>query len=90
MWIREWSARHLVASWLAYWAGLLAVVGWRPLTEYWRLQRADAHGEVSLAYSGSLLTLSLWVAGPPLLLFLVWLGARARGRSRRPESPPVA
>jgi hypothetical protein len=91
MWIRDWTSRHLVISWLVYWAGLVAVVAGRPLLEYLRLQTTDGHGEVGFSYSGSLFTLALWIAGPPLLLFLAWLTMRPRvPTDQNSEQTPVS
>jgi hypothetical protein len=39
-------------------------------------------GRVVSGHSGSLLALALWIAGPPLILWLVWL-------AQRPARPPV-
>jgi hypothetical protein len=62
-----------------YWVGLLATVAWRPLLGYWRIARsAEGHGTVGYTYSGGMLPLALWIAGPPLLLFLLWLATRSR------------
>ena len=80
---RQWQARHLFRSWVVYWAALLAVIAWRPLLEYWRISRsATKHGTVSVGYSGGMLPMALWIAGPPLVMFLIWLATR----SRAPES----
>lgn len=85
---RQWQARHLFRSWVAYWVALLGVVAWRPLVEYWRITRsASGHGTVGYTYSGGMLALALWIAGPPLLVFLVWLTTRDRSRARLPERP---
>jgi hypothetical protein len=88
--VRAWSARHLFASWLVYWAVLLAVVAGRPLWRYWQLQRGDSHGTVSLTYAGSMSAVALWIAGPPLILFLVWLATRSRARAENHMKGPVA
>ena len=80
--LRRWQARHLFWSWGLYWAGLLAAVAWRPLMEYWRITRSPSgHGSMRYTYSGGGLSLVLWIAGPPLLLFALWLATR----SRQPE-----
>ena len=76
---RQWQARHLFRSWVAYWTALLAVVAWRPLVEYWRISHsASGHGTVNAGYSGGMLPLALWIAGPPLALFVIWLATRSR------------
>lgn len=83
--IRRWHARHLFLSWTAYWLALLAFVAWRPLVEYWRITRSPSgHGSVGLTYSGGALPAALWIAGPPLLIFLVWLATRSRDVEREP------
>jgi hypothetical protein len=76
---RQWRARHLFGGWVAYWIALLAVTAWRPLLEYWRISRSPTgHGSVAYTYSGGMLALALWIAGPPLLLFVVWVATRDR------------
>lgn len=77
--LRRWRATHLVRAWVVYWAALLAVVAWHPFVEYWRISHsATGHGNVSYSYSGGLLPLALWIGGPPLALFLMWLATRTR------------
>ena len=81
--IRRWQARHLFLSWTAYWFALLAFVTWRPLVEYWRITRSPGgHGTVGLTYSGGALQAALWIAGPPLLIFLAWLATHTRHVAR--------
>jgi hypothetical protein len=76
---RQWRASHLFRSWAVYWVALLAVAGWRPVVEYWRISHsATKHGTVNFTYSGGMLPLALWIAGPPLALFVVWLVTRSR------------
>lgn len=68
---------------MAYWVALLAVVAWRPLMEYWRISRSPTgHGTVRFGYSGGTLPLALWIAGPPLVLFALWLATRTRADAR--------
>src|SRR5258708_6991975 len=75
---RQWQPRHLFRSWIAYWLVLLAAVAWRPFLEYWRISRSPTgHGTVGANYSGGMLPLALWIAGPPLVLFLLWLATRS-------------
>ena len=76
--IRRWQARHLFVAWGLYWAGLLAVVASRPLLEYWRLKRSSGHGTINYTFEGDMLAPSLWIAGPPLVLFVIWLATRSR------------
>ena len=86
--LRNWSHRRLLASWLAYWAVLLAVVAGPAIARYWALQRSDAHGSVTLTFeSGTLAT--LLIAGPPLLVAVLWLLSRPR-REAPPPPPPEA
>ena len=80
--LRQWRASHLFRAWMAYWVALLAVVAWRPLTEYWRISRSNGHGTVGYSYSGGLLPLALWIAGPPLVMFVVWVATRERHGER--------
>jgi hypothetical protein len=75
--LRQWRATHLFRAWLVYWVGLLAVAAWRPLVEYWRITRSPTgHGSVGYTYSGGMLPLALWIAGPPLVVFAIWLATR--------------
>ena len=77
--VRRWRARHLFVAWGVYWVGLLAVVATRPLLEYWRISRSPSgHGTVKYSFEGGMLELALWIAGPPLALFLLWLATRER------------
>lgn len=79
--LRQWRASHLFRAWMVYWVALLAVVAWRPVAEYWRISRsATGHGTVNYSYSGGLLPLALWIAGPPLAMFLIWVATRERAR----------
>jgi hypothetical protein len=81
--IRRWQARHLFLSWTVYWVALLGFVAWRPLMEYWRITRSPSgHGSVGYTYSGGALNAALWIAGPPLVIFLVWLATRSRDVDR--------
>jgi hypothetical protein len=81
--IRQWRASHLFRAWAVYWVALLAVVAWRPLREFWRISRsASGHGTVGVTYSGGTLPLALWIAGPPLALFVMWLATRDRSEHR--------
>jgi hypothetical protein len=81
--IRRWHARQLIQSWIAYWFALLAFFAWRPILEYWRITRsASGHGSVNLTFSGDPLHGALWIAGPPLVIFLVWLATRTRTGER--------
>jgi hypothetical protein len=76
---RQWRARQLFGSWVIYWVALLAVVARKPLLEYWRIARSPTgHGTVSYSYSGSMLSMALWIAGPPLALFVVWVATRSQ------------
>ena len=81
---RRWRASHLFGSWIVYWILLLLVSAGRPLLRIWQLKRSNAHGAVNISYSGSPLQAALWLAGPPLLLFLLWLATRTRA-PRRPQ-----
>jgi hypothetical protein len=83
---RRWRAQHLFRSWVAYWCALLAFVAWRPLLEYWKISHSPSgHGTVGYSYSGGPLQLALWIAGPPLLLFIVWVATRSRTPDRMQE-----
>lgn len=50
----------------------------KPFWQYLQFRRAGESGSVSVGYSGSALSLALWIAGPPLLLFLAWLAFGSR------------
>jgi len=64
---------------MVYWLALLAVAAARPLIEYWRITTsASGHGTIQYSFSGDLLPLALWIAGPPLALFAVWVATRSR------------
>jgi hypothetical protein len=86
--LKRWSARKLFMSWAIYWVALLAVAAWRPLLELIQLRRTQEHGTVSFTYTGSFLSLALWIAGPPLVLFLVWLFTRSRADAPEREREP--
>jgi hypothetical protein len=76
--IRRWRASHLFGSWIAYWILLFAFAAGRPLLRIWQLSRSNTHGSAGISYSGSALAAALWIAGPPLLLFVLWLATRTR------------
>ncbi|MDQ6770945.1 MAG: hypothetical protein M3Z54_13265 [Gemmatimonadota bacterium] len=85
--------RQLLASWFAYWIGLVLVMLGPALVASWRMsQQPHGHGSVNAgmqngiisatiadagqttwAGSASLLTITLLTAGPPLVLWIVWL-----------------
>jgi hypothetical protein len=55
----------------------------RAILEYWRITRsASGHGSVNVSFSGDLLHGALWIAGPPLLIFVVWLATPTRTEER--------
>lgn len=84
--IRRWRASHLFRVWIAYWILLFGYIAWRPLLEYWRITRSPSgHGSVGYSYSGSMLRAALWIAGPPLALFVLWLVTRTREPRRSPS-----
>ena len=89
--LRRWSHRELLGSWVAYWIGLLAVIAAPAFLEWWRLQRSDGRGTVSVVVDAGAVEMALWIAGPPLLVFALWLLARPRsgGRAAAP-APPAA
>lgn len=74
--LAHWSARQLVGSWLAYWVGLALYAVWPQLRKIWVLSTTKQSGSISLTYSGGALEAALWIAGPPLLLALVWIATR--------------
>jgi len=76
----RWGVRELIASWVVYWIGLLLYALWPQLRKIYELSTTKQHGSVSLNYSGSLLAAALWIAGPPLLMAVVWIATRPRRR----------
>ena len=88
----RWKVGHIVASWVGYWAVLAAVTLTPAAIALWKVSRAGAKGDASVALGDaglratvsvvgvthwdrtvSLSTFVLFVAGPPLLLWLAWL-----------------
>ncbi len=86
--LRRWGHRQLLTSWLVYWAGLLGVLAGPAFAEWWRLQRADAHGSVSVNVTAGALEMALWLAGPPLVIGLLWLAVRPPRGAAAKEAPP--
>lgn len=98
---RRWRWRHLFSAWLAYWAGLVVVVLWEPLTVARRLARLpDNQASIAVEFkntvfsavfaergvtvwsgTATLLEIVLWIAGPPLLLWVIWAMSRPKARS---------
>jgi hypothetical protein len=74
----KWSVWGLLASWVVYWCVLAAVTagpaGWAVFLAH-VLHR---HGTVTLSYTGGLLLPALLIAGPPLLLALLWIATRPK------------
>ena len=96
--MRRWRARHLLYSWIAYWAILFAVVFAPAIRAHFRILAAP-HGKesVSAGFDDDILTLTLsdaastvysasvpfftallWMLGPPMLIWLLWLALRPR------------
>jgi hypothetical protein len=88
--LRRWSHRELLGSWVAYWIGLFAVIAAPAFLEWWRLQRTGAHGRVSVVVDAGAVEMALWIAGPPLVVFVLWLLARPRSGGRAAPSAPPA
>lgn len=96
--LRRWKPGQLLASWGAYWAGLVAVGLGPGLLASWRATRLpDGHGTIQAGFDKGMLSLSvleqgvktfdattafstamLWVIGPPLALWVMWLIVRRR------------
>jgi hypothetical protein len=74
--LRRWSHRELLASWIGYWIVLLAVVAWPAIARWWSLQRSGTHGTVMLSVEADTLETILWITGPPLLTGIAWLLSR--------------
>jgi threonine/homoserine/homoserine lactone efflux protein len=101
------SLRHLVASWVGYWAVLAAVTLTPAAIALWRVSRNGAKGDASVAlgdaglratislggvtqwdHTVSLATFVLYVAGPPLLLWVGWLLSTSREGSAEENEQP--
>ena len=76
--LRRWGPRELVASWVVYWTILLVVALWPAIMGWWRIQNTTGHGSVSLSLSWEGLRTAWWIAGPPLLMWLVWVRTRPK------------
>ncbi len=105
--LRRWRPGHLLASWAAYWTGLVGVKLGPGLMAAWRAtQLTDHRGTINAGYDNGVLTLTvieegaktyaatapfgtvmLWLLGPPLLLWLVWLAVRTRPEDRAAPAP---
>ena len=100
--LRRWRARHLLAAWSAYWAGLAAVTLAPAARALTRITGLGEHGSASASFDDGVVqltiaspgapswvgavpvgTLALWVAVPPLLLWLLWLLRRPAAPERR-------
>jgi hypothetical protein len=82
----RWRPRiwHLLASWLLYWIALFLVAFRRPLLTWWRVTRnPQGHGTASFEFSGSPVTVALYVLGPPALFWACWLFLRSRAPASR-------
>lgn len=79
---RRWQLRHVVWTCIGYWIVLILAKAGPALWEFLRIQLTHGHGSVSVSFSGSLLSLALWIAGPPLLLLLLWIATRPRAGER--------
>jgi hypothetical protein len=88
--LRRWSHRELLASWVGYWVVLIAVVAGPAIARWWTLQRSGAHGTVSLSVEAGALETILWITVPPLLLGVAWLLARPRRGDVAPPRAPGA
>jgi hypothetical protein len=106
--LRRWQPRHLIGTWIAYWAALAAVTLGPALAVVWRVSRPGAHGNANASLNDGVATLditvpggpgwtgsvglgalALWLVGPPLLLWLLWVVTRpARATAPRPASLP--
>ena len=89
--LRRWSHRELLASWVGYWLVLVAVVAGPAIARWWSLQRSGGHGTVTLVVDAEWLEMILWITVPPLFLGIAWLLSRPRRGdvAGRPESLPA-
>ncbi len=94
--LERWRPKHLLAAWVAYWAGVVGVTLGSAIVSIVRVTGdAAGKGSVNAGYgdgafnlnvvdagttvwsgTASMASVALWVAGPPLLLWLAWLFTR--------------
>jgi hypothetical protein len=56
-----------------------------------RPSSSSCTGRVSVVVDAGAVEMALWIAGPPLLVFVLWLLARPRNGGRAaPPAPPAA
>lgn len=93
----RWRHRHLLAAWVVYWIGLIAVKLGGAVRAVLQVSGPNAHGSASAGFGDGGITftvvnaagtlwsgvssfsaLALWIAGPPLLLWVAWMLKRPR------------
>lgn len=103
----RWKPRHLLASWVVYWAVMVGVTLGGAIRALYSVSGPNGHGSASLGvgdtglvlnvvsggqtiWNGatSLTAAAMWVAGPPLLLWVAWMLNRPRVRGG--ESAPTS
>src|SRR5262245_58377676 len=63
-WLRDWSPRRLVVSWIGYWIALLAALVGPAIPAIWRATHAPAgQGNLSLSFGNGAFTLSVSLSG---------------------------
>lgn len=79
--LSRWRPRHLLASWLAYWAALILVALGPAIPAIWRVTRPDAHGSINGSFGDGLLKLTVmdsgtvvWEGAVRVLIATCWLG----------------
>jgi hypothetical protein len=107
--LSQWKARHLLAAWSAYWAGLaLVTLGPAALAILRVTVPEGAKGSVSANFGdaglqlvvksgeattwfgqASVVSVAMWLAAPPLLLWLAWLATRPRRRDVEVDAQSV-
>ena len=99
--LRGWRPRQLLLSWVVYWIVALLVAIWRVTSDpdaHGSISAGVTDGLFTMTVSeptgvvwqgsASMMSILLWFAGPPLLLFLLWLAVRPRAAEPALSAPP--
>ena len=80
--LRRWKAGTLLATWVAYWTGLVGISLGPGLVKAWRLTRAPgSHGTVSASFDGGKLLFNVndavgagaWSFGTSMAAAVAWI-----------------